>query len=369
MKVLFITHYSTLYGANRSMLGLAEDMIERYGIDVYIICPKKGNIIERANYIGAHVSCFPYISWRAERFCFIRRIVRKIINPFIYIFICSYVRRVSPDVIHSNSSVTDLGVALAESLDTPCVWHLREFGEEDYNLKYLVSDKKIERYYAKAKSIVAVSEYLKKYYLDKYSEIKIDVVYNGITSIDVKKEIHEGCNFCIVGKITEKKGQFDCIKAIKRLACSFDSGFHLYIVGDGKRKYVSILKSYIKKNNIEKYISFIGYSDNVAQILGNMDVGILASDYEAFGRVTVEYASAELFVIASDKGGTKEIIGDNALYYKYGDYVTLAEQMKYCIDNSDLVKSNLKKIKNYVDQKFSQDVCTDSIMKIYKDLA
>ena len=333
MKVLFITHYSTLYGANRSMLGLAEDMIERYGIDVYIICPQKGNIIEKANQIGAHVRCFPYINWRAEKFCFIKRMLRIFANPFFYYFICRYAKCISPDIIHSNSSVTDLGVMLSESLNVPCVWHLREFGEEDYNLKYLVSDKKISSYYSKAKIIVAVSNYLRNNYLSKYPKLNIRVIYNGITPLEVKIECHEGCNFCIVGKITKKKGQIDCIKAIKELVGSFVSDVHLYIVGDGKREYVSILESYIKKNNLEDYISFSGYSDDVAKILGKMDVGILASEYEAFGRVTVEYVSAGMCVISSERGGTKEIVGDNALYYKYGDYCTLAKQMNYCINN------------------------------------
>lgn len=46
MKILYITHYSKLYGANKSMLYLIKDMIKRYNVTPIVLCPNEGELTE-----------------------------------------------------------------------------------------------------------------------------------------------------------------------------------------------------------------------------------------------------------------------------------------------------------------------------------
>lgn len=365
MKIVFITHYSDLYGANLSMLGLAEMFIEQYDIDVYIICPQKGKVVDVARKKGIHVKCIPYIYWQGQRFITLKKLLRVIWNPICIELSCCYVKKISPDVIHSNSSVADLGVVISKRMKIPCVWHLREFGEEDYNLKYVVPSKKIGELYSSANRIIAISEYLRASYKKKYPVLDISVVYNGVKNFSVKRKKHLGCNFCVIGRITEQKGQYQVLKAVVELIKSKRDGFHLYIVGEGKDRYVNKLMEYVFSNDLDEYVTFTGYVEDISDFLCGMDVGIMSSKCEAFGRVTVEYMYAEMQVIATNYGGTKEIIGDNAMYYDFGDFICLADKMGKCMDNQ---YENRDELRLMAEKKFNQRVCTKNILNIYKEM-
>ncbi len=368
MRVMFITHYSDLYGANRSMLGLAEDLISRYGVEVYIICPKKGILIQEAEKIGAHVKCFFYVPWRTMRFGFTKRILRKILNPYLMIRIIKYTREVSPDVIHSNTSVCDLGVMISGRINIPCVWHLRELGENDYCLKYLIPSSKICDLYAKASQIISVSDYVKHQYSLRFSDLRITTVYNGIKPFYVEHQLHTICNFCIIGKIITQKGHEDLLKAVKELIGKHIDGFHLYVIGDGEKGYLKLLNKYISVNGLEDYITFTGYMDDAKRLLPIMDVGVMASKSEAFGRVTVEYMLAEMFVIATSEGGTRELIGNRGLYYEYGDFRGLAQNMEWCILNQHSLREKGRALRSAALEKFQQSTCTNKIYGIYEQI-
>ena len=43
MNVVFITHYSALYGANRSLLNLI-DGLKEYNVESFVLCPSEGKI-------------------------------------------------------------------------------------------------------------------------------------------------------------------------------------------------------------------------------------------------------------------------------------------------------------------------------------
>ena len=43
MRVLFITHYTDLYGANRSLLNLI-DGLKQFKVKSFVLCPSEGEI-------------------------------------------------------------------------------------------------------------------------------------------------------------------------------------------------------------------------------------------------------------------------------------------------------------------------------------
>lgn len=362
MRILFFTHYSSLYGANLSMLGLAEYLIKDYGFKVYIVCPKEGELIKAAREIGAVTRCFRYFSWQCFNRFWINKLLRNIINPFLLARVIFYTKRISPDIIHNNTSVTDLGIKVASKLNIPCVWHLREYGKEDYEMDYLVSKKEIIKNYSAATALISVSDSLRSAFTNKYPMLEIETIYNGIKPFEVKKIDHKGCNFCIIGKITEKKGQYEILKAVNVLVQKKRRGFHVFFAGEGDYKYINKLKEYVANEKIDEFVTFSGYVRDIIDYLSYMDVGIMASENEAFGRVTVEYMMAEMRVIAMDSGGTREIIGDYALYYDSDNNVSLADQMEYCIDNAYDKGAEVRQI---AINKFNQKKCVDKIVNIY----
>lgn len=366
MKVLFLTHYSSLYGANLSMLYLAEDLMKRYGIDVCIICPKKGELCGQAVKMGIRIYTYRYIPWRVEKNWILKGVLRPVINPFLFFFIEKKVSELSPDIIHANSSVVDLGVKLSYALKIPCVWHIREFGKNDYSLKYLVSKRRIASEYQKANAIIAVSNAIRRYYLEGLGNLDITVIHNGIKALSTDRIAHKTVNFCCVGRLCPSKGQMMVLKAIQELIRMEKSNFHFYFWGDGDKSYESKLKKYMVQHTIEEYVTFGGYIDDVREKLDEMDVGVVSSINEAFGRVTVEYMLAGMSVLATDTGGTREILGEEGRYFNVEDYKGLARLMGECIDNPSAIKKDGERNKALAQEEFLQEKCTDQVYNIYK---
>ena len=61
MRVLFITNYPKLYGANRSLLSLM-DFFQKNGENVCLLIPKKGGMTEELNKMGISYMAIPYMS-------------------------------------------------------------------------------------------------------------------------------------------------------------------------------------------------------------------------------------------------------------------------------------------------------------------
>lgn len=111
----------------------------------------------------------------------------------------------------------------------------------------------------------------------------------------------------------------------------------------------------------------MGRRENVFEILTTMDVGVMPSLKEAFGRVTVEYMLAGLLTIGSNTGGTKEIIVDNKTGYLYeiGNTRQLADILKKTINDKDMRVSMGKHSKNYALNTFGIKSTADKVFNLY----
>jgi len=137
MKVVFVTHYSALYGANLSLLNLI-DGLKKYNVESFVICPSKGNMTAELEKGNIPFFVLPFKSWMSSS-SIISRIkspARLIINMVILPVLVKQVRKWKADIIYTNSSVTPMGAFIAMILKKPHVWHIREFGKLDYQLQY-----------------------------------------------------------------------------------------------------------------------------------------------------------------------------------------------------------------------------------------
>ena len=99
------------------------------------------------------------------------------------------------------------------------------------------------------------------------------------------------------------------------------------------------------------------------------DVAINCSKCEAFGRVTVEYMTAELCVIAANTGANEELIEDgfNGLIYNYDSDKDLCEKILYVKNNRKIINVLGKNAHKKVKEKFSKQRNSNEIVKIYKE--
>ncbi|MDE7420926.1 MAG: glycosyltransferase family 4 protein, partial [Muribaculaceae bacterium] len=300
----------------------------------------------------------------------------KYASNFInYRSILKKIRKEKPDLIHTNSSIIDIGGFLSSKLKIKHVWHFREFGDMDFNMKPLLGRAQEKRLYRKADKFIAVSQSIKNRYLQYIQpESKINVIYNGLPLEEPsglpKAENNDGIvRFCITGAINEAKRQIDALKSMDILINQrSQKNIHLYIVGDGWHR--EILEKFSKAHGLSEYVTFMGWINNVNEHIKRFDVGLTLSTNEGFGRVTVEYMRAGLAVIASDSGANPELIKDKetGLLYPVGNIEALSDKMALIANDSDLRHQIAKAGYEYSMTHFLSKDNTKAIYDLYTTL-
>jgi len=194
--------------------------------------------------------------------------------------------------------VTPVGAFAAFLLGEPHIWHVREFGREDYDLAFDFGEKWSLRLMEKLSfRIIVISEALRQKYMRYISPHKAQTVYNAVNLGKTRpcgmRGRQDGAArkkipiLVIAGLLHEGKGQLDAVLAVGELLRR-NVEVKLKIVGDGDRRYLERLKRTVAQNGIERYVDFMGFVDDIAPVMGSADAVLVCSRSEAFGRVTVE---------------------------------------------------------------------------------
>lgn len=375
MKILFVSHYSALYGANLSMLGLIEDLRKRYGCEITVLVPFFGDLTGKLEELGIKYIVTPFYQWEQPNkktiISKLKNTIKKLLNQF-YFYNAYKLLSKDFDIVHSNSSVIHIGDYLSDKLNIPHIWHLREYGKADYGLDYIYSLKYVKRCYERAIACIAISNDILTYYQNIFPSCIFSKIYNGIKPCDrIEKTTvtdQHIVKFCCVGLICEGKRQIDILYAVKKLVENDLNNFHISFVGKGDERYISLLKKFIEINNLQTYVTFLGHQKNVLEILKKEDVGIITSKREAFGRVTVEYMFSSMPVIGAASGGTVEIIQDGVtgLLYQPENIEELFLKMKFFLENRKSISEFGKNGRKRAEECFSIEKNTDAIMELYK---
>lgn len=349
MKVLYITHATDLSGANQSMLQMIRELKDNHGIQPFVICPhiyesKDRNIQTECNKIGIPCISHRMTNFKRRKTSFFQKLYFVVFQSIYVLHLLWILRNKSFDIIHSNSSVTDTGAYLAYFKKTHHVWHLREFGKEDFGLTSCLGPKYEKFIYKKADVFIAISDAVKRVFSQVIDVRKLVRIYNGINppeSNNVSQHNNRVVKFCVVGRVDENKNQMEAIKACSLLIKEGITNFELIIIGRTEEKYEMYISDYIRKESLENNVKLLGQRYDVSQLLTSMDVGLMLSKAEAFGRVTIEYQLHNLAVIASDSGANSELIEDNktGLLYRLGDVEALKKKMSLLISDPDKLKS------------------------------
>lgn len=312
-RVVFISHYGSLYGANQSLLTFIEHSTMSKA-DMIVIVPELGAFTDKLTEIGVqfiHQLFSPNI-YRAHQGLFRRHWngVKKLRWLFkLYIIL----KKLKPVLIYSNSSILYYGFFLSKLLGIPHIWHLREFGALDFKI-YPDFGLNFQRYLLSKNTFnIAISRSISKYY--KLNEHNSKIIYNGVsTSAEFaetykEKSFDKPLTFGVVGAIMPYKGQLQIVEAFHQfLVTKGVKENTLYLIGLSVGDYVDEISAYIKNNNLEKNIIIIGHVKERAQIYRKFDVLINGAKNEGFGRTTVEAMSYGIVPIGYNHSGITETI-------------------------------------------------------------
>jgi glycosyltransferase involved in cell wall biosynthesis len=331
LKILFITHYTELYGANRSLLALVK-MLAKKGAQLLVLVPDHGDITAELSALN-----IPFCKARFFDEYYYKRgfsrflgLKRHLLNRYHFKSICGIAENFDPDIIHSNSAALHLGARLAYQLHKPHVWHIREFGLQDYRAAHNLGEKHHLKWLNRAAHIISISVVLRKSVLQEV-KVPISIIYNGVMP---EKEMHallppnttDKVVFTLAGSLRKEKGQETALKAFVKVAAQVPQAM-LYLPGDASSDYGQYVQQLSKDSGFEDKIMFPGFLQNIADVYKDAGVLLMCSKNEAMGRVTAEAFARHIPVIAYNGGANPELIAHNKDGLLYQSEDELVEAM------------------------------------------
>lgn len=316
MKILFLTHTSSMFGANRSLI----DVINIYKSkkhSVRVIIPVKGPVEELLNlnnipYTIIKIYPLVYLEKDTTIFYWLKYIVKLFISFIGFLRLLSFVKAHKYNLIYSNSIIVWMGIYLSKLLDIKHILHVRELFY-NYSYKYPFHNYFVKMLFNQSSQSIFISKTLQDNYKKYHNSEKVFVIYDGIyyksemnrsPKLDFTKDPF---TICMVGQLLESKGQVIALKAVK-LLLNVTSSVKLIIVGLGNKKYEQKLKYIAKQLEIINNVQFVGVVSDCSLYYKQAACSLVCTTFEAFGRVVIESFYYGTPVIGRNSGALPELI-------------------------------------------------------------
>ena len=402
MKLLFLSHYGDFYGANRSLLSLLKELKnDTKVIELFVVVAEEGEFTQELKKNSIVFTVIPFslnmqVIPPNERG--VKKLVRnlffsyssirtKIKNKRAIVKILKWTKNKNIDIVHSNSSVFDIGQLIARKLKALSVQHFREFSEKHYFLVPYTSWQEVRKQWQRLDAKIVISKAIQNHYFptpatqkDKFNRQNTFLIYNGIFEKQIFNELQqqfkqqETANqnkqklfiFTILGLLHPAKGQTEAIQAFAQVHQKYPNSV-LQIIGKSNFKgYQEELENVVKKYSLEESVIFEGYISNPIPKLLESDVLLMCSEAEGMGRVTIEGMACGCMVIGKNSGATSELIEDKKTGFLYNsDYEDLAKQMIFVIENSELCSEIRQNAFEFVKENFSIENYVSKVIEVY----
>jgi glycosyltransferase involved in cell wall biosynthesis len=177
--------------------------------------------------------------------------------------------------------------------------------------------------------------------------------------------------FLAVGNPRPEKGFEDLIQAIVLLKSKADSQKVFKVAVAGKltdTPYCRMLKEMLEKENLNEYVSFLGFRKDTDALYNGADVFVLSSRSEGLPMVILEAMMAGLPVIATRVGGIPAMMGENGVLVKPRVPEELSSAMYRCLSERDVVEKFGRKGNRLVTTRYGLDKMVDTYLSTYQGL-
>jgi glycosyltransferase involved in cell wall biosynthesis len=339
LRVAIVCEFGTINGGERSLLAALRALGGQ--VDPVVLCPAAGRWRDSLLRAGIESRAFDVRDAQGAR-----RPRAEVLDE-----LNAAVAALRPDLLHANSlSMGRLTGALAESLPIPCTSHLRDM--------LSISQAALRDLTCNAR-LFAVSNAVRDWYLAHgCSADKLQVLYNGVDldefqppassqpRVELLRELglpEDAFLALTIGQIGLRKGLDILARAAPGIVRQTPSA-HFLIAGERyskKPESVAFERDFIEafaQHGLADRLHRLGYRDDVPCLLQGADLLIHPAHQEPLGRVLLEAAASGLAIVATDVGGTTEIVhhGESAWLVPPGAPDRLAEGVTQAASNPTL---------------------------------
>ena len=299
LKVAYLCEFPTLLGGERSLLTFLSQWINNEGHAV-VVAPCKGLLADQLSDLGVI-----HIPWPKQGKRAAEQIIETLQSQHVHL-------------VHSTSlMMADTAFMLAERMQIPCVAHVRDIMSLSQSHRTRLSQ---------VDKLIAVSEAVRESLLNQgISQEQVTTIYNAVDAEMLQQSArpgllrHElkllpdvplvGC----VGQIAIRKGQDFFLDAAEGIA-RIDPSVHFVMIGERystkqeSRDYEQLLHRKAAQFPLASRVHFMGYRSDIPSMLSDLNVLVVPSRQEPLSRAALEGFAMGICVVATDVGGTSEIM-------------------------------------------------------------
>jgi glycosyltransferase involved in cell wall biosynthesis len=221
-----------------------------------------------------------------------------------------------------------------------------------------------------ASRIIAVSEYDRQLAL-KHAIAPPDTIvtiHNGMPAVDPSLQASPELTpprLVMVARFESQKDQATLVQALSGLN---QYEWSLDLVGDGPQR--SAVEAAVGEAGLEGRVRFLGFRNDVPELLSQSQLFVLSSHWEGFPRTIVEAMRAGLPVIASDVGGVSEAVidGETGCVVPPADHIALRRALEQLICDAGLREEMGARGRQRFEQQLTFDRMVEATAQLYRQL-
>lgn len=195
--------------------------------------------------------------------------------------------------------------------------------------------------------------------------IGVDLERFSYQEVDITKEV----SFLFIARLLKEKGIFEYLEAARKIKAEYPTVRFTIIGGFDEGNPFAISKDalddYIKHGVIE----YLGYVDNVPEVIANSSVFVLPSYREGVPRSTQEAMAIGRAVITTDVPGCRETVvhRKNGLLVPVYSVDELAQAMRYFVENKQEILNMGIESRKMAEQQFDIAKVNDKLISILEE--
>jgi glycosyltransferase involved in cell wall biosynthesis len=263
-------------GATKAVMNLLEGEVAK-SIQPLFILPSDTGIAHTLRQKGIpyevltyRMSVYPPLRCAKDILLFIPRLVGRIfVNWTAAKQLYSIAKEFKADIIHTNTSVNNIGYVVSRRLNIPHVWHIREYADLDFNLHYIPSKACFLKKLKEDQSYtICITKDIQKYN-NLHNWPSSRVIYDGVLSknqsaLIVPKQPY----FLFAGRLEQGKGIEDLLEAYAIYVKQTDHPVPLWIAGDTQdADYKKKLERMASSIDGTPSITFLGMREDILSLM------------------------------------------------------------------------------------------------------
>lgn len=323
LRVLYLNPFSQeVSGPDESLRTLLGALIP-LGVDAHLVLPQAGPQVPRYEALGVKVHYAPLTILKRRPGAGAALLPLQLARGVVAV--AGIVRRERIDLIHTNMEVVLDGALVSRVLRIPHILHYRGNTNDDPKV---VFDALTRFWTATAEKVFCISHATAEIFRKRRLGAKVETLYNPVDvhafanaerSDAVRCELGAAPDEPLVGtvgRIHPRKDVETFIRAAALLA-NERADARFVVVGSAEAPeevaYEARLRALSAELGISDRVVWAGARSNIPNVMKALDVFVLCSRNEGFGRVVAEALSAGTPVVVSNEGALPEVVGDSPL--------------------------------------------------------